>query len=323
MEKILTVSIAAYNVERFILNTLESLVIKRNMDKLEVIIINDGSIDQTPLIVEKYTNKYPNTFILINKDNSGYGSTINVSSKMARGKYFKQLDGDDWFQNDNLDDFIDYLEECNTDCVYSPFWKVYEKRNERVLFEANKKTKDLIIADDIFMHAFTFKTGLFLQNNIKITENCFYTDCEYNLKLLSFSNEISFYNKPIYCYRLEEEGQSVSYSGWKKHYKEHCKVTLELMSFFTLHEKNISEIYREAIVDYIIKIYKTNLNIALEIGDRSIRKEFCKLDKEVKKEFSQFYFLNNRKLKILRLFRYKVYGLLGVYHKLFEKNFFK
>ena len=104
-EKVLTISIAAYNVEKYLDNTLNSLICNK-MDKLEVIIQNDGSKDSTCEVAKKYVEKYPNVFILNDKKNGGYGSTINASLKMAKGKYFKQLDGDDWFDTSNLDSFI-------------------------------------------------------------------------------------------------------------------------------------------------------------------------------------------------------------------------
>ena len=107
-EKLLSISIAAYNVEQYLVKTLQSLILDaEHMKVLEVIIVNDGSKDNTSQIGQEYVLKYPDTFKLINQENGGYGSTINTSLAVARGKYYKLLDGDDWYDSENF-------ENCNT-----------------------------------------------------------------------------------------------------------------------------------------------------------------------------------------------------------------
>ena len=108
MNKLLSVSIAAYNVEKTLEEVLEPFCNINNKELLDVMIINDGSKDSTREIALNYEKKYPEVFRLIEKENGGWGSTLNVGFREARGKYFKQLDGDDFFSPENLDDFIEY-----------------------------------------------------------------------------------------------------------------------------------------------------------------------------------------------------------------------
>lgn len=127
VEKILSISIAAYNVENYLEQTLKSLVCSNTiMEKMEVLIIDDGSTDQTALIAQKYVDNYPNTFILIQKKNGGHGSTLNCAVSQAHGKYFKMLDGDDWYETNNLQKLILELEYADSDIVLSPYKKIYE-----------------------------------------------------------------------------------------------------------------------------------------------------------------------------------------------------
>ena len=105
MEKILTVSIAAYNVQNYIKKTLDSLLVGK-IDDLEILVEDDGGTDNTINIVKEYEKKYPNVVKLIHKENGGYGSTINKSIEIASGRYFKQLDGDDWYDSENFTDFL-------------------------------------------------------------------------------------------------------------------------------------------------------------------------------------------------------------------------
>ena len=129
-EKILTVSIAAYNVEKYIDQTLKSLVVPEIMDKLEVLVIDDGGKDSTVDIVERYVDQYPDTFKLIRKENGGWGSTVNCGLKNATGKYFKLLDGDDYFSE--LARFIDVLQQTDADLVYTPYVIFYENGDYKI-----------------------------------------------------------------------------------------------------------------------------------------------------------------------------------------------
>ena len=136
MRKNLTISIAAYNVEKYLEKALKSLIID-DIDKLEVLIVNDGSSDNTKKIAEEYCLKYPKTFKLIDKKNGGYGSTINAGIKAATGKYFKQLDGDDWYDTKNLNKLINDIDKINSDIIYTPFVTYYEENKKQ---EINKNS---------------------------------------------------------------------------------------------------------------------------------------------------------------------------------------
>lgn len=213
MNKLLTISIAAYNVEKYIKETLESLICK-NMDFLQVLIVNDGSKDATATIAEQYEQMYPKTFKLINKENGGYGSTINTGIKNATGKYFKQLDGDDKFDTENLNLFIEKLKKCDADVIYTPYY-TWRKNNKIPTYCGLEKyeSDDSIeinnyfegFRKDIVMHSLTYKTELLKKNNIKILEKSFYTDSEYALYPFLYAKTMKVINLILYMYRMGDE----------------------------------------------------------------------------------------------------------------------
>ena len=102
LTKILTISIAAYNVEKYIDRTLSSLNDPRFLDDIEVLIIDDGSSDNTKQIALEYEASAPDTFHYISKENGGHGSTINCGIRFATGKYFRVIDGDDWVDTNSF-----------------------------------------------------------------------------------------------------------------------------------------------------------------------------------------------------------------------------
>lgn len=236
MEKVLTVSIAAYNVADYLPQTLDSLICEEVMDKMEVIIVNDGSKDNTAEIAQRYVDLYPNTFKLINKENGGWGSTINESSKVATGKYYKLLDGDDWFETDNLPEFIRLLENSDTDLVYTQYTRVYEPDMKKELIELDhpyNKVLDAFLLDDCCnMHTLTVKTKIVNSEYLDITKHCFYTDMEFYVKVLRKAENFVGYPISVYCYRLGREGQSVSARSHIKNFRQHetvMKKVLDIM----------------------------------------------------------------------------------------------
>ena len=137
MNKLLTISIAAYNVEMYIEKLLDSIIDSGKLDEIEVLVVNDGSKDKTVEITNKYVKRYPNSIYLINKPNGGHGSTINTGIKNAHGKYFKAIDGDDWIDSTNLAKLIENMKKTNSDLILCNHKFVFEKNGS----EEEKKFK--------------------------------------------------------------------------------------------------------------------------------------------------------------------------------------
>ena len=121
MNKILTISIASYNAEKDIPRCLDSFIQTTVFDKLDIIVVNDGSSDNTSQVASEYAKKYPNSIRVVDKENGGHGSTINTGITYAKGKYFKIVDSDDWVNKDGLEDLVSYLENNDIDLVINPF----------------------------------------------------------------------------------------------------------------------------------------------------------------------------------------------------------
>ncbi len=223
MKKILTISIAAYNVEKYIDETLDSLIKSPAIDSLEILVVNDGSKDGTADIVRKYEKEYPTSVRLIDKENGGWGSTINTALSQATGKYFKLLDGDDWFETDNVSAFIDFLDKTDADMVLTQYNKVYEplKEKETIKLDLTEYGSAMISdLDSLTMHALAIKTEL-VRGKISITEHCFYTDVEFLIKCACCATNVVYLPLIIYNYRLGIGAQSVSPASFGKNYRQH------------------------------------------------------------------------------------------------------
>lgn len=320
MDKILSVSIASYNVEKFLDQTLESCLVPEIMDKLEVIIVNDGSKDGTADVAKKYTEMAPGTFVLIDKENGGYGSTVNAGIKAATGKYFRLLDGDDWFDKDGLREFIGILEQADEDMIITRFRRVFEadghteERDEGENIPFVTGTFDQLPDNSWFtMHAITYRTALLKESNISITEHCFYTDQEYDLLPLRWVNTIRIAPVTVYCYRIGRGEQSVSIPGLEKHYNEQTIVLKKLYGVY-------SDVYKKQTVkdNYIYKYFvkrtrfqiRTYLVISKSEQHKQELVDFMNYLKAEQPDIYRDLIRQSKFVKLLVWSRFSAYGML-------------
>ena len=93
-------------------------------ERLEIIVVDDGSVDQTAGIADEYAKRCPEAIRVIHKKNGGHGSGINTGVEYAKGRYFKVIDADDWIVTENLNVILDQLEQSNADAVVAGFHEV-------------------------------------------------------------------------------------------------------------------------------------------------------------------------------------------------------
>ena len=260
MNKILTVSIAAYNVQEFIKKTLESVLVNK-IDDLEVLVEDDGGTDGTADIVKEYEMNYPGIVKLVHKENGGYGSTINKSVELARGKYFKQLDGDDWYDSENFEKLLELLRHIDVDAVYTPHKEYRENRDEYLLkdyydvnIEGEYRLEDIIDKkkDYMIMHTVLFKTDVIRKSNLKLPEHCLYTDSEYAMFTMMSVDTIYISHLPIYIYRIGRAEQSISVASHIKHYSDHVTVSKEIINFYNENNEKLEKNKLKYLSEYSI-----------------------------------------------------------------------
>lgn len=320
MDKILSVSIASYNVENYIRKALDSCCVPEIMDLLEVIVVNDGSTDGTLEIALEYQNKYPGTFRVIDKKNGGYGSTVNASIRAAQGRYFRLLDGDDWFDREGLTAFVRELAEAEEDMVIARFKRVFdEDGHEEIRDEAADIAEKTVRFDTLgnhewfTMHAVTYRTKILQDNDIRLTEHCFYTDQEYDLLPLPWVDTVRIFPQVVYCYRIGRGEQSVSPEGLEKHYNDQTIVLKRLYNVFpdVGEKKTAKETY---IFNYFVLRTFLQIKVYLVISkSKRHRQELINFLHYVRREQPLIYRELRRTSKILNIFlltRYRAYGIL-------------
>ena len=251
MQKILSIIIPTYNMENYLHKCLDSLLVKdENMQRLEVLIINDGSKDTSSLIAHEYESKYPDTFRVIDKENGNYGSCINRGLKEATGKYVKVLDADDYFDLNIIDKYIGFLIENDADLIISDFNEVDDKGvclsefTYDLPIGVDFKLKDIPIAMTTFLyhHGIAYKRELFTHFAYKQTEGISYTDDEWIFKPMMWVDKISYFPHTLYMYLRGREGQTFDPKIVARTLEQRIKVAKEMVSFY---KRNINSCMSE------------------------------------------------------------------------------
>lgn len=324
MNKVLSIIIAAYNVEMYLEDTLRSCVLENyNLQKTyEVIVVNDGSSDRTPDIAGKYVQQYPEIFKVLDKPNGGYGSVINEGIKAASGKYFKLLDGDDWYNTQALTKMIEILLKCNSDIVLTDYTEVQGSSQKQKLHQYTelKKEKEfpatelLNIAELLAMHSICYKTSILRKVPVLVPEHCFYTDNEYVIYGTAYAKSVIYYPLNLYQYRLGREGQSVSIAGLKKHIGDFTRVIADIDAFYDLLEETENKILANKLIVLVYSGYIQKL--LLLPSNEKVRQDLKTFIENVYITHPERYcIIENKKIRILRATHYKAYKLCRLYHK--------
>ena len=144
----LTLIIPVYNTERYLRRCVESLATQDGFKKIEVLLIDDGSTDQSGQICDEYSAKYDNV-ITIHKANGGLSDARNMGISKAAGKYISFLDSDDLVASDFIQDMANLTEEYGPDLINYGY--VFEKTEGKYSFSGDKsiteKSRDDVLED--------------------------------------------------------------------------------------------------------------------------------------------------------------------------------
>ena len=246
MKKLLTIVVPVYKVEQYINKCLDSLIIAPElMEKMDVLIINDGTPDRSAEMSREYVNRFPDVFRQIDKENGGHGSVWNMGLKEAYGKYTRFLDSDDWLEN--LDLLVEKLENCDADLVITPtlchcpheelwkqeildmeFGKVYDADTFDWLHNRSH-------GNYVFHHSCTYKTEMFRQYLPLFLEKQPYDDVVLGVASKIGAKSLVAYDFILYHYLMDREGQSISVEVQRKNVNARIKTEKHAIQFVEDH----------------------------------------------------------------------------------------
>ena len=260
---LLTIVMPSYNIQDYILKGIESFqqVNPNHKEKFEVLIVNDGSTDDTEKVAKEVLGK--DSLLngrVITKENGGHGSTINRGIQEAKGKFFKVIDGDDWIIPAEFEKFLDALETTDVDMIITDFTEqhVYNDtvvRNDFIDKYEVGKTYTGIPDVRIPMHSVAYKTSILSKNNIRLSEKTFYVDMQYTLFPLEYVHSFVYWNFDIYQYYIGRPEQSMNIESMKRNVRHHLTVTNSVLDYFSKIEGDVvlNRVVSETLV-YLISL---------------------------------------------------------------------
>lgn len=273
MNKVLTIAIPSYNVQQYLRASLNSYCCEPVDERLEILIVDDGSSDATAEIALEYVQKFPGLFSLISKDNGGHGSAVNTGIDFATGRYFRVIDGDDRICSANISALLDKLEACADDLVIDVKREVTFGTGESRRFDlpANLPLdesipfKDVCLRNDIEssfqIHTLSMRTDFLRERRVKLLEHTFYVDYELVVKVSAWADTVRFLDLEVCNYYVGNIAQSVSPTNYVKRWDDHERVCRELLAFAT--ESALDDTRKRFVEERVDLLVNTHYNIAL------------------------------------------------------------
>ena len=245
--KLISFTVPCYNSQDYMRKCVDSILVAG--DDVEIIIVNDGSKDNTLRIAQDYARKYPNIVKVIDKKNGGHGSGVNAGLKSATGLYFKVVDSDDWLDKDALKKLINtikahvaasrlpdlYITNFVYDRVHDneQYVSGYAKMMPQGRLISWSQVKKFRYSHMLLMHSLIYRRDKLLESGLELPEHTFYVDniCAYTP--LPYMRSIYYLNVNLYHYYIGRADQSVNKSNMVARYKQQIRVMREMIDAYS------------------------------------------------------------------------------------------
>ncbi len=248
--KLLTVTVPCYNSADYMSKSIESLLV--GGDRMEIIIIDDGSKDDTGVIADSYAAKYPDIVKVVHQPNGGHGEGINQGVANATGLYFRVCDSDDWVDGDALLKLLDKIEELEktggvdliiTNYVYThddpKLDNVMEYKHEFRNGKATTwaQTRAFGLSTYLMLHSCTYRTDVIRKCGIVLPKHVFYEDNLFVYAPLPYTEKLCYMDLNLYHYYIGREGQSVQSDVFARRYAQQILISKTIFMLYDIGEQ--------------------------------------------------------------------------------------
>ena len=305
-----SIIVPVYNVEPYLDKCLNTLV-NQTLKKIEIIIVNDGSKDNSEKIIEKYLKKYPEKIKYIKKANGGLSSARNEGLKYASGEYIGFVDSDDYVSLNTFNLMYKKAKEKNFDLVVCNLNYVYETKTKMVSAGLDKdlENEDEVKKNIVFLYPAVWNK-LYkkeILDSLKFKEGIWYEDVEFNFRVYPRVKSIGYVDKPLIQYVQRESSISKTIDKRLFNYIDNFNGLIRYYQDNNLYNKY----YFELEYSYVRYLYATFIKQLSYTNDKELFKEGVK---EAIKNVQE-HFPNYKKNIYLKKF-----GLKNIYLKTFNKK---
>lgn len=201
----ISIIIPIYNSEKYLKKCIDS-VLNQTMKDIEIILINDGSTDQSEKIIDNYIKENNANIIKYNQKNSGQAVARNKGIELAQGEFITFIDSDDYIDKTMLEHLYNEAKSKELDIVICDY---FEDKEDKLIYKKQilREHKDLVKDYVLFVAGpcnKIIRTKILKENNIKFPENIFYEDIAIMPALAIYSKKIGYVKNAYYYYVIRE-----------------------------------------------------------------------------------------------------------------------
>lgn len=311
--KILSIAVPCYNSQEYMRNCIDSLLV--GGEEVEIIVVDDGSKDNTLQIAKEYEEKYPGIVKAVHQENKGHGGAVNTGLAHASGLYFKVVDSDDWLNEEAFRKVMDALKSCirgpqTLDLMISNY--VYEKvgaKHKAVMRYRSSLPQERIFGwEDVkplgsshylLMHSMIYRTELLRECGLELPEHTFYVDNLVSFVPLSYVKTMYYLDVNLYRYYIGRADQSVSESVMIGRIDQQIRVNKMMMDYMS-QQKNLNRNQRDYMMHMLIMIMTVSSILLMQ----------SKTDENYEKKKELWRYLKNLDIKLYYQVRLSLLGRL-------------
>ena len=309
-----SVIIPVYNVEQYIEKCLDSLV-NQTLKDIEIIVVNDGSPDNSQKIIDKYVKKYPKKVKSYIKENGGQGSARNYGLEKATGEYIGYVDSDDYVEVDMFEKLYNKAKKTKSDITICGTYVEYPDKTITELEDLKHNDSRLnAYFGKMAVWNKIYKRELLVDNKMKFRSKLWYEDFDFSYKVISYAKKITYLNEPYYHY-LIRPGSTMNNSNIHRN--------LEILKAFDeiRKEKENKDVQEYLAIEHIY-ISTTVRVINADCDKKEKRKVINEIHEYINKYYKEYKnnqyikFMNKRRKLIYRLINLKLYNLIYIMFKI-------
>lgn len=306
----ITIIVTIYNIEKYIEKCIQSLI-SQSYKNLEILLVDDGSSDNSAEICRKYETE-DNRVKYLKKKHEGVSSARNFGMDNASGQYILFVDGDDYMRQDAVESLVTELLKNEYDILVYNYYVVYDteiKMPHIKTYNEDKNKKYILYTNSPCDKI--FKTDFLKNNGIKFPEGIIYEDLAVIPSLVGYTDNIGFLEEYLYYY-VQHPNSIMHIKEFNANRDDKFKALENLKKRFIktdsfekfyseieyLYIKNLLIMYSLEVFPYSPEIYKSRIDNALSVMNNEFP-NWCKnvyLGKQSKLKKLYLYFLKNKML---------------------------
>ena len=327
-----SVIVPVYNTEKYLRKCLDSLV-GQTLKDIEIIIVDDGSKDSSPSIINEYIGRYPDRFICYTQKNSGQAVARNKALKMCTGEYIGFLDSDDFLFADMIENMYNTAICANADYVACGFSEItYDETGKEIELQHYVHSKIIHTKKDMFFGAYAspwlhlYRRDVLERSKADFPEGVVYEDTAFYLNLIPYIKKPAVVDKPL-VYHVKH-GKSTMATFKAEKVRQIFPVIDYSLDFYKKNGWNVD--YKDELEYFCVRVLLcSSLERICKVPDRKARKTLIKetleyLNKNFKERKKNKYFkggFQNLYLKTFNRFSAPLYVCILRIKGRFERKY--